>query len=146
MHDLFLLAEIEGQMIAIRSDQVESVVDIGAITPIPRTTPDVRGLAALRSRVVTVVDAAIVMGGGESRMGRQRAVVTRVDGHYYALQVDALDDVAEFQALPMASGLVLGPAWRAVATGMIEIDDCPVLIVDLSAIVARIGRQTRVAA
>ncbi len=56
MPQLFLLATIVGQEVAIRSDHVESVVDIGAITPVARTSRAVRGLAALRSRVVTVID------------------------------------------------------------------------------------------
>src|SRR3546814_1121755 len=56
MNGLFLIAEIGGRAVAISADQIESVVDIGVVTPIPLADARVRGLAALRSRVVTVID------------------------------------------------------------------------------------------
>ena len=58
---LFLIAHIAGRGVAIDSAQVESVVDIGAVTPTPRAAPHIRGLAALRSRVVTVIDAGRIL-------------------------------------------------------------------------------------
>ncbi|NWP61371.1 chemotaxis protein CheW, partial [Escherichia coli] len=54
MSHLYLIAQIAGRAVAIDSEQVESVVDIGEVTAVPRASAHVRGLAALRSRVVTV--------------------------------------------------------------------------------------------
>ena len=48
MSDLFLIAHLAGRAVAIDSAQVESVVDIGEIVPVPRAGAQVRGLAALR--------------------------------------------------------------------------------------------------
>src|SRR3546814_8303687 len=50
MNGLFLIAEIGGRAVAISADQIESVVDIGVVTPIPLADARVRGIAALRSR------------------------------------------------------------------------------------------------
>ena len=47
---LHLLARLGGQAIAVPAEMVESVVDIDAVVPAPRSHPAVRGLAALRSR------------------------------------------------------------------------------------------------
>ncbi len=146
MVELLLMATIGGQPVAIRSDQVESVVDIGPVTPVPRAPEAVRGLAALRSRVVTVIDAAIALGDAAVASPRRRAVVTQVDGHHYALLVDALDDVLEFPVRPLTAGLVLGVRWASVADAMIERDGQPVLILDLPGIVARATGETRAAA
>jgi len=89
MSHLYLIAHVAGRSVAIDSDQVESVVDIGEVTAVPRAAGHIRGLAALRSRVVTVVDTQAAL-GLEGGAAAKRAVITHVDGHHYALLVDAL--------------------------------------------------------
>ncbi|MET0245127.1 MAG: chemotaxis protein CheW [Sphingomonas sp.] len=135
MTHLFLIARIAGRPVAIDSAQVESVVDIGEVTAIPRAADHVRGLAALRSRVVTVVDTQAALGlaspGGDSGRG----VITRVDGHHYAMLVDALDDVAPFDLMPLASGVALDRTWGRAGRGMIERDGEPILAIDLACLV-----------
>jgi len=133
MH-LYLLAQIAGRSVAIDSDQVESVVDIGAVTPVPRASKHVRGLAALRSRVVTVVDTQSALGLPGASDAR-RAVITRVDGHHYAMLVDALDDVAPFELLPMAGGIALDGMWRGASLGIVERDGEPILAINLASLV-----------
>lgn len=134
MADLFLIAEIAGRVVAIGSDQVESVVDIGEIVPTPLADRRVRGLAALRSKVVTVIDTRAVLGidGGETQ---RRGVVTVLDGHAYAILVDALDDVTPCVLQPLSGGIVLDPAWRPIGCGIVELDGEPVLAIDLRAMV-----------
>ncbi|HWU73325.1 MAG TPA: chemotaxis protein CheW, partial [Sphingomonas sp.] len=82
---LFLIAHIAGRGVAIDSAQVESVVDIGAVIPTPRAAPHIRGLAALRSRVVTVIDTHAALGLPKLAIAGSRAVITVVDGHHYAV-------------------------------------------------------------
>ena len=132
MSELFLLARIAGRAVAIRSDQVESVVDIGEVVPVPRASEHVRGLAALRSRVVTVIDPAVSLGLGRRSADARRAVITRVDGHHYAVLVEALDDVAPFALQPLSRGLALEAGWAAAAIGMIDRDGAPVLALDVT--------------
>lgn len=134
MPQLFLIAHIAGQTVAIGSDQVDSVVDIGEVTTVPRAPPLVRGLAALRSRIVTVIDTRIAL-GLDSHEQPDRAVIVRADGHHYAMLVDALDDVAPFRLLPLANGVALDPAWRSIALGLIERDGEPILAIDLVALI-----------
>jgi purine-binding chemotaxis protein CheW len=134
MPHLYLIAQVAGRTVAIDSDQVESVVDIGEVTAIPRAAEHVRGLAALRSRVVTVVDtqSALGLAGGQEA---RRAVITQIDGHHYALLVDALDDVAPFELLPLTGGFALESAWRSAGLGIIERDGEPILAIDLASLV-----------
>lgn len=142
MRELFLLANIAGRMVALRSDEVESVVDIADVRPVPRAAPQVRGLAALRSRVVTVIDTGMAL-GEPATDAQRRAVVTQFDGHHYALLVDGLNDVSEFDALPLPSGSTFGPRWVGVANGVIDRDGELVLILDLAAVLARITGEAR---
>lgn len=132
MSELFLMARIAGRAVAIRSDQVESVVDIADVVPVPRASEHVRGLAALRSRVVTVIDPAVSLGVGGRAEPERRAVITRAEGHHYAVLVEALDDVAPFVLQPLSRGLALEPGWAAAAIGLIEHGHTPMLALDIA--------------
>ncbi|MBC9031232.1 chemotaxis protein CheW [Sphingomonas sp. JC676] len=134
MAHLYLIAQIAGRAVAIDSDQVESVVDIGEVTAVPRASAHVRGLAALRSRVVTVVDTQSAL-GLDTGSNAKRAVITRVEGHHYALLVDSLDDVAPFDLLPLAGGVALDSAWRSAGRGIVEREGEPILAIDLASLV-----------
>ena len=135
MSDLFLIAEIAGRPVAIASDQVESVVDIGGIIPVPRADARVRGLAALRSKVVTVIDTRAVLGLACDGKGQSRAVITVIDGHHYAILVDALEDVTPCALQPLSGGIRLDAGWRPLGCGIVELDGEPVLAIDLRAMV-----------
>ncbi|USU12988.1 chemotaxis protein CheW [Sphingomonadaceae bacterium OTU29THOMA1] len=133
--DLFLIAHFAGRGVAIDTTQVDSVVDIAEVVQVPRTETAIRGLVALRSRVVTVIDTGTTLGLEPTPESARRAVITRVDGHHYAILVDSLEDVALFERQPLSSGLALDRGWQAVGTGLIERDGEPMLIVDLAALV-----------
>ncbi|MGC5796287.1 chemotaxis protein CheW [Sphingomonas sp. NFX23] len=134
MSDLFLIAHIAGRGVAIDAAQVDSVVDIGEIVAVPRAEAFVRGLAALRSRVVTVIDTGIALGLAPTPDAMRRAVITIVDGHHYAILVDSVEDVAPFVRLPLSSGLALRGGWASVGTGLVERDGEPLLIIDLAVV------------
>ncbi len=133
--ELFLIAHIAGRGVAIETGQVDSVVDIAEVVAVPRTDSAIRGLVALRSRVVTVIDTGTALGLQPSPDGARRAVITRVDGHHYAILVDSLEDVALFDRQPLSSGLALDRGWASVGVGLIERDGEPMLIVDLAQLV-----------
>ena len=135
MADLFLIAQIAGRPVAIASDQVESVVDIGGVVPVPRADARVCGLAALRSKVVTVIDTHAVLGLDAAAAAEGRAVITVIDGHHYAILVDALEDVTPCALQPLSRGILLDAGWRALGSGIVELDGEPVLAIDLRAMV-----------
>ena len=131
---LFLVARIGGRTVAIATAQVESVVDLGAIVPVPLAQPGVVGLTALRSRVVTVIDPCVALGlPPTGRAGR--AVLSLIDDHHYAVLVDALDDVATLPCTPLAPGA--GGGWQAAGVGIAERDGEVFLAIDLAALVPR---------
>lgn len=135
MSELFLIARIAGRTVAINSDQVDSVVDITEITPVPRTSAEVRGLAALRSRVVMVIDTHAALGLPESDVPPSRAVITMVDGHHYAVLVDALEDVAPFDRCALTGGIAVDGGWARAGCGIVDRDGDPILAIDLRALV-----------
>ena len=137
---LFLIAQIAGRTVAIESDQVESVVDLGTIVPVPRADTQVRGLAALRSRVVTVIDTRAALGlATDANDATNRAVITIVEGHHYAVLVDAVEDVGPFDLLPLSAGIVLDKGWRTVGRGIIERAGVPILAIALGAMIPHVA-------
>lgn len=133
--ELFLVAHVAGRAVAISADQVDSAVDIGDVVAVPGAEGSVRGLAALRSRVVTVIDTGLALGLAPTPAVARRAVITRVDGHHYAFLVDALEDVAPFERQPLSSGLALRHGWAVAGAGLVEREGEPVLVLDLARIV-----------
>lgn len=136
---LFLIAHIAGRGVAIDTSQVDSVVDLAEVVAVPCTGHAIRGLAALRSRVVTVIDTGTALGLTPTVTSAKRAIITRIDGHHYAVLVDALEDVTVLDHLPLSPGVTLDRGWAAVGAGMVERDGEPLLVVDLAALIPTIG-------
>ena len=135
MTDLFLVAHIAGRGVAIDAVQVDSVVDIGDIVAVPRADAFVRGLAALRSRVVTVIDTGTALGLAPTPDTARRSVITMVEGPHYAILVDSVEDVAPFERSSLSSGLALQHGWATAGTGIVDRHGEPLLIIDLAALV-----------
>ena len=96
--------------------------------------PAVRGLAALRSRVVTVIDTRVALGLAPTPVVG-RAIIAQIDGHHYAFLVDALEDVAPYRRQPLLFVPGPGGGWDLAAVGMIERDGEPLLVLDLAVLV-----------
>jgi purine-binding chemotaxis protein CheW len=136
METLFLIAVIAGQRVALDAAEIESVVEIDAITRVPRAADHVLGLAALRSRVLTVIDSHAALGlGAAPPAAIHEAVVIKVEGHLYALVVDSIEDVAAF-APPLPVTAALGANWARVAIGTVDHADGVLLVADTSAIIS----------
>lgn len=131
---LFLLARIGGRGLAIDAAEVDSVIEIGAVVPAPGAPDTVVGIAALRSRVVTVVDTWAALGLPAAQRS-PRAVVTRVDGHDYAMLFETVEDIAELDPVPLANGMTLEGAWRAAASGVVDYKGEPMLTISLAGLV-----------
>jgi purine-binding chemotaxis protein CheW len=136
MERLMLIVRIADEIVALPADRVESVVEIDALTAIPLAPPHIAGLAALRSRVVTVVDPAAVLGLAATWAMPFAAVVVPVDGHCYGIIVDEVLDVTEAAGPPSALQGRVGPGWGAVARGTVIVGDRQHLLIDADALIA----------
>jgi purine-binding chemotaxis protein CheW len=131
MAELFLIARLGGRRVAFPASRIEAVVELEGITPAPGAAPHVAGLAALRSRVLTVIDglAALSLGRAAESSARD-AIVIPCDGHTYALIVEEVEDVIEADAPPVPLAAPVGAGWDRVATGTVEVDSELFLLVD----------------
>jgi purine-binding chemotaxis protein CheW len=131
-----LIVRLAGERVALLAAQIESVVEIEALTPVPRAAPHVAGLTALRSRVLTVIDCLASLEPGRSGADRREAVVAVADGHPYALLVDGVEDVVEASGEVRQVRTALEAGWRRISQGSIEADGDLLLLLDVGALIA----------
>ncbi|MBA3666153.1 MAG: chemotaxis protein CheW [Sphingomonas sp.] len=148
MNELLLVVSIAGSRVAFPAAAVESVVELEALIPVPRAPHHVAGLSALRSRVLTVIDCkrSLEFGTTERIEGEiHEAAVVELDGHHYALTVDAVEDVVETLSEPTQLRASMGAGWERVSKGIVETEQGPLLLVDIAGLVAGPGVELRAA-
>lgn len=133
---LVLIVRLAGQRVAIPAADVASVVELDPTTPVPCAPVHIAGLAALRSRVLTVVDGRRAIGMKAAAHDSREAVVIDLDSHHYAITVDAVDDVIEAAEQTPAARMPLGDGWARIAAGFVEAEGDMLLLVDVAALVA----------
>jgi purine-binding chemotaxis protein CheW len=145
--ELVLIVRFGGERIAIPASQVESVVEVEALTPVPLAAPHIAGLSALRSRVLTAVDCVASLGAGQRLpQGSREAVVTVVEGHPYALIVEAVEDVIEAETGERLPPLPESGGWGRIAAGAVDAGGDLLLLADTAALVRGCGREAAPAA
>ena len=137
MNELLLIVTIAGSRVAFAAAKVESVVELDALSPVPRAAAHVAGLSALRSRVLTVIDCRRSLELGATDLsGLHEAAVVEVDGHHYALTVDAVEDVVEALSELQPVRATMEAGWERVGLGMVETEEGPLLLIDIDALIA----------
>lgn len=138
MSELLLVVSLAGRRIALRAADVHSVIELDALTPIPRAPAHVAGLSALRSRVLTVIDCrrSLELDASAAQAARPKAAVIEFESHLYALLVDTVEDVVESRSECAPLGTALEGGWVRAALGMIETAEGPLLLVDVAGLVA----------
>ena len=146
MNELLLIVTVGGSRVAFPAAAVESVVELDTLIPVPRAPAHVAGLSALRSRVLTVIDCmrSLELGDTDCSDGIREAAVVELEGHHYALIVDLVEDVIEALSEPSAVRAAMGPGWERASQGMVETESGPLLLVDVSALIA--GAEMKAAA
>lgn len=136
-NDLLVIAQIAGRRCALSALDVKSVIEIGAITAIPRAPDHIAGITALRSQALTVIDCRLALGFVQHDWPTDtRAVVVAEGGYSYALMVDNIQDITTAIDAPQQVPGGFGTAWSRVATGMVETMIGPALLIDLAALLA----------
>ncbi len=137
MEDLLVMAQIAGRRCAFSAHDVQSVIEIGAITPVPRAPAFIAGITAMRSQALTVIDCRCAMGFDPAAWEcDHRAIVVEVAGYSYALRIDSIEEITVAMGDTDTVPGGFGPEWSRVATGMIETRIGPALRIDLAALIA----------
>lgn len=136
-NNLLVIAQIAGRRCALSALEVKSVIELGAVTPIPRTPDYIAGTTALRSQALTVIDCRLALGlANHDWPTDHRAAVVADGGYAYALLVDVIEDITTAFGEPGQVTGGFGAEWSSVAIGMVETMIGPALLIDLPALLA----------
>lgn len=136
MSQLYLFARVAGTRIAVRSDEIEAVVKVTEISPVPGMPAHIAGLSALRSRVLTMIDiGALIDDGSPAEEERSLAIIASIGGHSYGLMVEAVSDICAVPDGELPLRGKVAAAWANYALGMVENAGAPYLLVSLSSFV-----------
>ena len=136
MDQLYLLATLAGTRVAVATQEVEAVVKLADISPVPGMAPHVAGLSALRSRVLTIIDVPTLIRRVPTPAGQRGfAIIADISGHSYGLMVDAVHDICQVPEgeLPLCGQL--DQAWAPYARAIVEQNGQPHLLVSLASFV-----------
>jgi len=136
MDQLYLLATLAGTRVAVAAHQVEAVVKLADISPVPGMPAHVAGLSALRSRVLTIIDVpALIRGRPMPLDQRGLAIIADISGHSYGLMVDAVHDICQVPEGHLPLRGQLDRAWGPYALAIVEQDGQPHLLVSLASFI-----------
>lgn len=137
MNDLLLIVSLAGRRVAFPAADVEAVVELEGVEPVPCVPGHVAGLAALRSRVLTVIDGTASLGFPPAdEAARLEAVVVQSGGHTYAILVDTVEDVVDAGSDPQPLQASPGSGWDRFATSAVEAEGDLILLLDPHALIA----------
>jgi purine-binding chemotaxis protein CheW len=136
MDKLYLLATLADTRIAVETGEVEAVVRLTDISPVPGMGAHIAGLSALRSRVLTIIDvAALICGRVTPEERRSLAIIANISGHSYGLMVDGVSDICRVPEGDLPLRGQLDPSWAPYARALVEHDGHPWLLVSLAAFI-----------
>lgn len=126
-----LIARVGGERFAVPAVEVQSVIEIETIVPVPRAPVFIAGLTTQRSRTLTVIDVALALDLPQGPGRRNFALVIELGGVGYALAVDAVENVVMAEGDVQPVKVKLAPGWSRSARGMVETSIGTVLLVDI---------------
>lgn len=133
MDRLYLFATLAGTRIAVETGEVEAVVKLTDVSPVPGMGAHVAGLSALRSRVLTIIDVAALIHGAATPVDRRGlAIIADISGHSYGLMVDGVTDICRVPEGELPLRGQLDAAWAPYARAIVEHDGQPWLLVSLA--------------
>jgi purine-binding chemotaxis protein CheW len=131
MSSLYLIAQIDGVKVAIKSDVVDSVIRVQDVVPVPKSSPIVAGLFALRSRVLTLIDSQYqVTGTPKPAQDGTYAIVANIGGFQFGLLVESVESVVSIDENQFEQNLKPAASWLEITQTLANVDGKLVTIID----------------
>jgi len=137
----YLTVMIAGQRFGIPVLQVQDVLREQRVTRIPLASKEVAGSLNLRGRIVTAIDVRKRLGLPEKDDGvPSMSVVVEHKDELFSLIIDSVGDVLCFTDKYYENNPgTLDPLWRNISTGIFQMEDELLVIMDVSRLLEDIG-------
>lgn len=137
---------LAGRALGIDVMQVQDVIRLGTVTPVPRAAPWIAGVMNLRGHIVTAIDLRARLGLPPTTGERSMCVVVSIDGEAHGLIVDAVGEVLAISETDREPDPPTLPAhWRAVSRGIVRREKDLILELDAAALLSA-GPDVQIAA
>ncbi|CAH1654041.1 chemotaxis protein CheW [Chelatococcus asaccharovorans] len=137
-HVQYVTAWVADQLFGIPIADVRDVFIIQSMTPVPLAPPQILGLVNLRGRVVTAISLRWQLGLPEPA-DRQRMIAIGIesDGESYGVIVDRIGEVLNLMPDTAApTPFHLDSRWAGMSAGVHSLDDCLLVILNVSSVLA----------
>ncbi len=137
----FLTITIRGQLFGIPVLIVQDVLGAQRITKVPLAPAAIAGVLNLRGRIVTALDVRRCLELPPQDQGaEQMSVVVTQDDELFSLIIDSVGEVLSLERARMESiPPTLDPAWRAVSSGVFQLDHGLLVVLDVQKLIRAIA-------
>lgn len=137
----YLTVMIAEQRFGIPVLQVQDVLREQTVTRIPLASKEVAGSLNLRGRIVTAIDVRKRLGLPDKEGDTpSMSVVVEHKDELFSLIIDTVGDVLRFKDKYYESNPgTLDPLWRNISTGIYQMEDELLVIMDVSRLLEDIG-------
>ena len=137
----FVVARFGGQVFGIPTLEIQDVVVLPGVTPVPTAPVFVRGIANMRGRVATVIDPARYLGLPQGEA--DHCVTTNWKGALCGFLVDEVDRVINIAPAAVERIPFTAPgALKAVSKGVVREDGGLIILLDLQKLLLAIDGPT----
>jgi len=137
----YLIVVIAEQRFGIPVLQVQDVLREQVVTKIPLSPPEVSGSLNLRGRIVTAINVRRRLNLEDvDNNAETMSVVIEHEGELFSLIIDSVGDVLGIDRdLIEKSPSTLDSTWRDISTGIYQLEDELLVIMDVSKLLDNIG-------
>lgn len=129
----FVHFEVGGDRLGVPIEEVREVARVTRVTPVPRSPGCVLGVANIRGRVVTLLDAESLYGGAPGGPAEGHAVVCASPREHMALFTRARVDIGRgHEAAPAGQVPAGGPHGGAPLDGLVQMNGMLVHMIPLA--------------
>jgi len=136
----YLTVLIGEQRFGIPVMQVQDVLREQKVTRIPLASPEVAGSLNLRGRIVTAIDVRRRLNMPDNdKPSSSMSVVVEQNNELFSLIIDSVGDVLRFKDSNFDKNpTTLDPLWRDVSTGIYQLENELLVIMDVSKLLENI--------
>ena len=140
----YLTVMIAGQRFGIPVLQIQDILREQKMTYIPLASKEIAGSLNLRGRIVTAIDVRKRLGLPDKEDDEpSMSVVVEYKDDLFSLIIDSVGDVLCFKDKYYESNPgTLDPLWRDISTGIYQMENELLIIMDVSRLLEDIGEQT----
>ncbi len=140
----YLIIVIAGQRFGIPVLQVQDVLREQTVTKIPLSPPEVSGSLNLRGRIVTAINVRCRLNLPDIEDDAETmSVVIEHESELFSLIIDSVGDVLGIDSdLIEKSPSTLDSTWRDISTGIYQLENELLVIMDVSKLLNNIGANS----